>query len=324
MKPIFKLSLLLGLWLMLPLWLPAQDEAVDIKGLLDSAEEWAQENLDEDVLAALADVDRKEVEKFLREFQTQLKSENVLDLPALSDAAKAVLPILEAHEETKPYAFWLRSRLDYFEVAEEFRKATPPPRLVPGQAPKPLPNPSPETERKAWVKKVSVREWPKGAQELVPKLKPIFASERVPPELVWVAEVESSFNPDACSPVGAAGLFQLMPATAKRFGLSRSWFRDQRYQPEPSARAAAKYFRYLHQEFGDWRLALAAYNSGEGTVQRLLEKHKARSFDAIATRLPAETQMFVPKVEATILKREGVQLAALKLPGEPKPRATKK
>lgn len=324
MSTILKFCGLLAWFLALPPVVPAQDQELDVKGLIESAEEWAQENLDQDVLAALSQVDRQEVEKFLHEFQTQLQGEHVLDLPALGGAAKAVLPILETHEETKPYAVWLRSRLDYFEVAEEFRKATPPPRLVPGQAPKPLPNPSPETERKAWVKKVSVREWPKGAQELVPKLKPIFASERVPPELVWVAEVESSFNPDACSPVGAAGLFQLMPATAKRFGLSRSWFRDQRYQPEPSARAAAKYFRYLHKEFGDWRLALAAYNSGEGTVQRLLDKHKAKSFDTIATRLPAETQMFVPKVEATILRREGVQLAALKLPGEPKPPTPRK
>lgn len=303
---------------------PAPEPELDVEGLLDTAEQWAQENLEEDVLAALPEVDRKEVEKFLREFQTQLKGEYVLDLPALSGAAKAVLPLLDAHEETKPYAAWLRTRLDYFEVAEEFRKTTMPPKLVPGQPPKPLANPSPEAERKTWQKKISVREWPKGAQQLVPKLKPIFASERVPPELVWVAEVESGFNPDACSPVGAAGLFQLMPATAKRFGVGRSWFRDQRYQPEPSARGAAKYFRYLYQEFGDWRLALAAYNSGEGTVQRLLEKHKARSFDTIATRLPAETQMFVPKVEAVILRREGVPLAALKVPKDPRNQAPQK
>lgn len=303
---------------------PAQQPDSDVKDLLDTAEQWAQENLDEDVLAALPEVDRKEVEKFLRQFQTQLQGEYVLDLPALSGAAKAVLPLLDAHEETKPFAAWLRTRLDYFEVAEEFRRASAPPKLVPGQPPKPLPNPSPEVERKTWQKKVSVREWPKGAQELVPKLKPIFASERVPPELVWVAEVESGFNPDACSPVGAAGLFQLMPATAKRFGVGRSWFRDQRYQPEPSARGAAKYFRHLHQEFGDWRLALAAYNSGEGTVRRLLQKYKAKSFDAIATRLPAETQMFVPKVEATILRREGVQLAALKATREPNAQSREK
>lgn len=314
MKPTAKIFFLLALLLGLARVSPAQDQELDLKDMLDTAAQWAQENLDADVLAALSDVDRPQVEKFLREFQTQLKGEYVLDLPALQGAAKTILPLLDAHEESRPYAAWLRSRLDYFEVAEEFRKAAPPVKLVPGEPVKPLPNPSPEAERKSWQNKLSKRDWPKGAKELVPKLKPIFTSERVPPELVWVAEVESGFNPDACSPVGAAGLFQLMPATAKRFGVGRSWLRDQRYQPEPSARAAAKYFKYLHQEFGDWRLALAAYNSGEGTVQRLLEKHKAKSFDAIATRLPAETQMFVPKVEATILRREGVQLAGLKIP----------
>lgn len=62
---------------------------------------------------------------------------------------------------------------------------------------------------------------------------------------------------------------------------------------------------------------MAAYNSGEGTVRKLLTKHKARSFDSIATHLPAETQMYVPKVEATVFRREGVQLAALKVPKPP-------
>ena len=79
----------------------------------------------------------------------------------------------------------------------------------------------------------------------------------------------------------------------------------------PSARAAAKYLRFLHNHFKDWRLALAAYNAGEGTVDRLLKGRKVRTFDAIATRLPAETQMYVPRVEATLLRREGIKLTDL-------------
>ena len=63
-----------------------------------------------------------------------------------------------------------------------------------------------------------------------------------------------------------------------------------------------------------WRLALAAYNSGEGTVQNLLKRHKATTYDAIASHLPAETQMFVPKVEATLQRREGMKLADLPPP----------
>jgi membrane-bound lytic murein transglycosylase D len=109
---------------------------------------------------------------------------------------------------------------------------------------------------------------------------------------------------------GAAGLFQLMPATAKRYGL-RTFPFDQRLQPEPSAQAASKYLHYLYEHYKDWRLALAAYNAGEGTVDRLLKKKKQRTFDAIATDLPAETQMYVPKVEATLLRREGLKLGDL-------------
>ena len=66
-----------------------------------------------------------------------------------------------------------------------------------------------------------------------------------------------------------------MPDTARRFGLSL-WPRDQRYQPEPSATASAQYLKYLYDRFKDWRLALAAYNAGEGTVQKLFDRHKTR------------------------------------------------
>jgi membrane-bound lytic murein transglycosylase D len=142
-------------------------------------------------------------------------------------------------------------------------------------------------------------------------LKPVFAAENIPEELMWVAEVESSFDPRARSPAGAAGLFQLMPATAKRYGLSTSPF-DQRLKAEASAQAAAKYLKFLYGHFHDWRLALAAYNAGEGTVQNLLKRHRARTYDAISTHLPAETQMFVPKVEATLLRREGLKLEELR------------
>jgi membrane-bound lytic murein transglycosylase D len=128
--------------------------------------------------------------------------------------------------------------------------------------------------------------------------------------------VESSFDPRARSPTGAVGLFQLTPATAQRYGLTTTWPWDERLKPEPSAKAAAQYLQYLHAHFKDWRLALAAYNAGEGTVRALLIRQKAHSYDAIATHLPAETQMYVPKVEATLLRREGVNLAQLQAPAE--------
>jgi len=280
----------------------------ELGNVVNAAQEWASENLDEDVVKSLPEVDRGQVEEFLKQFQKQLKGQYVLDLAALKDAAKAILPVLDSHDETKPYAAWLRSRLDYFDVAEQLRKNQPPPKT--DEPPKPPTNPSPALEQKVWKQQLSEREWPKGAAELVPKLKPLFTAERVPEQLVWIAEVESGFNAEARSPVGAAGLFQLMPETAKGLGLRR-WPFDQRYQPEPSAQAAAKHLKRLHSQFGDWRLALAAYNAGEGRVRGLLDRKQTRNFDSIATQLPAETQMYVPKVEATILRREGVPLSSL-------------
>lgn len=291
-----------------------QPAELDLGGMLAAAQEWADENLDEDVLAALGTLDQQKVEQFLSQLEARFSSNSVIDVAALKHAAETILPLLESHEETMPYAAWLRSRFDYMVVAEQLQQTMPPPpKPVPGQPPKPATNPPPALERRVWEKQLSQRPLPRGAEALVPKLKQVFAAERVPAELIWLAEVESSFDQRARSPVGAAGLFQLMPATAKRFGLRR-WPFDQRYQVEPSAQAAAQYLRVLHARFHDWPLALAAYNYGEGNVGKLLERHKARSFDAIAPHLPAETQMFVPRVEATILRREGLRLGKLPAP----------
>jgi membrane-bound lytic murein transglycosylase D len=203
--------------------------------------------------------------------------------------------------------------MDYLDVADEIRLTIPPPSVQTNQPPQPAPNPTPQKERELWLEKVSSRPWSAGAKEYVPELKPIFAAQKIPPELVWLAEVESSFDRSALSPAGAAGLFQLMPDTAKRFGLSL-WPRDQRFQPESSATASAQYLKYLYDRFKDWRLALAAYNAGEGAVQKLLERYQTRSYDAIAGHLPAETQMYVPRFEAVLLRREGAQLEQLPAP----------
>jgi len=291
----------------------AQTNEIDLNGMLDAAQQYAQENLDPNVLQALQSVDREKVEDFLNNYEDYLHGDYVLDVAQLKDTANAVLPLLDAHEETQPYAAWLRERLDYFDAADELKSAMPPPKLEPGKPLPPPENPPFVTEQEIWIKKVAPRPWPKGAAEVVPKLKKIFASERVPSELVWLAEVESGFDRTARSPAGAVGMFQLMPATAKQKGLSL-WPRDQRKQPELAARAAARELHSLYRQFGDWRLAVAAYNCGSGTVQKSLERHRAKSFEDIATHLPAETQMYVPKVEATIKRREGAELENLKVP----------
>jgi membrane-bound lytic murein transglycosylase D len=223
------------------------------------------------------------------------------------------------------YADWLRERLDDMEAAQE---AGAPPAAVPIPVPPPVPVPPIRPEKPAkpdaprvpdkpsppklnvplyelWVGRIGRRSPPGGAQALLPVVRAAFAAEGVPEALVWLAETESSFNPRARSPVGARGLFQLMPETAKSLGLSLSPG-DQRTQPQASARAAAAYLKKLHTRFGDWPLALAAYNGGEGRVGRLLKARGAKDFAGIAEHLPAETRLYVPKVLATVRVRSGV------------------
>jgi len=291
----------------------AQDDTVTLPDLIQGAQAWAQENLDTNVLAALSDVDERAVQQFFHDFQQRYQGDYVVDLAALRQTAHTVLPLLESREETQPYAAWLKAQMDYLDVADEIRLTIPPPAVETNQPPRPIPNPPPQKEREIWVKKVSVGPWPAAAKEYMPELKPIFTGKKVPAELVWIAEVESSFDRRARSPGGAAGLFQLMPDTAKRFGLSL-WPRDQRYQAGPSATASAQYLKYLYGRFHDWRLALAAYNAGEGTVQKLLTRYKTDSYDVIAGHLPAGTQMYVPRVEAVLLQREGAKLEQLSAP----------
>lgn len=313
-------------------WCRAQVPGVDFDALLDLGQRAIEENIDPKILEALqgaVELNRESVEPFLRQLQSVFEGEYVVDLAALGATARAVLPALEQNADTAPYAAWLRPRLDYFDAAGQLNVVVPPGPGTPGVGPtnvvKPggdvtvtttvnppahAPNPPAEDQRRLWAKSVASREIPKPADRYVNRLKPIFAAFGVPEELVWVAEVESSFDPTARSPAGAAGLFQLMPITAKSQGLDVG-DRDERLHPEKSARGAAAYLRHLKDRFGDWRLALAAYNAGEGRLQRLLDQSKGKTFDDIAARLPAETQMYVPKVEALVKRREGKTLAAL-------------
>ncbi|WP_404424557.1 lytic transglycosylase domain-containing protein [Nibricoccus sp. IMCC34717] len=159
-----------------------------------------------------------------------------------------------------------------------------------------------------WLQRIQSRPVPSRASELLPSLKRVFADEGVPQGLVWLAEVESSLNPGARSPAGAQGLFQLMPATARNYGLSTFPF-DERSHPEKSARAAARHLKRMRAKFGDWPLALAAYNAGDGRVSRLLKaKGPNATFADIAPSLSVETRMYVPKVLATVAVREGAAL----------------
>ena len=282
-------------------------EQIDPAELISGAGDWLAENIDETVLESLG-VDRFRARQFLHELHRSLQGNYVYDLAALRDTAIQLQPILERYEETQPYAAWLKAHLDDFDVSQKLRdqiSATVTNKLR-------LPPPSPQLQRTVWVRAIDSKPAPSAANSQLARLKQIFAEEKMPRELVWLAEVESSFDPRAQSPAGAAGLFQLMPATARSLDLSVGLFEDERLQPEKNGRAAARYLRELHQRFGDWRLALAAYNCGPTRVADLLKKHRTKTYDGISPYLPVETQMYVPKVEATLRKREGVTLTSLK------------
>jgi peptidoglycan lytic transglycosylase D len=130
----------------------------------------------------------------------------------------------------------------------------------------------------------------------------ILAAARVPPELVYLALVESEFRPDARSWVSAFGMWQFMPETGERFGLRQDAWIDERGDPVKGAEAAAKYLRALYDQFHDWNLAMAAYNAGERAVARAIERQGTSDFWELSRRgaLPQETRDYVPRIHAAM------------------------
>lgn len=122
----------------------------------------------------------------------------------------------------------------------------------------------------------------------------------LPMELALLPFIESAFNPQALSVASASGMWQFMPATGRQFELKQNLFRDDRRDVLASTRAALDYLQMLHQKFGDWHLALAAYNWGQGNVQRALERNRRAREDTVYTalRMPDETRNYVPKLQA--------------------------
>lgn len=117
----------------------------------------------------------------------------------------------------------------------------------------------------------------------------------VPQQLKYLAIVESELRATAKSRVGAMGLWQLMPVTARELGLKVSGKNDERTHAQRSTIAAAKYLKSLHTEFGDWLLVLAAYNSGPGTVLKAIKKAGSRNFWVLQQYLPAESRGHVKR-----------------------------
>lgn len=144
---------------------------------------------------------------------------------------------------------------------------------------------------------------------------------KMPLELALLPMVESALNPQARSPVGALGIFQFMAPTARNFQLRTSHLVDDRKNLRQATRAAMTYLEKLYAQFGDWHLAMAAYNWGEGRVSKAVASQSARGlpadFNALAARMPVETRNYVPQIMALVEIVVDPFAAGIRLPDIP-------
>lgn len=140
----------------------------------------------------------------------------------------------------------------------------------------------------------------------------------MPTELALLPFIESAFNPQAMSTAKASGMWQFMPATGRDFNLKQNMFHDERRGVLDSTDAALTYLEKLYGMFGDWQLALAAYNWGEGSVQRAIKKQEAAGlpvdYNSMSYLMPKETQNYVPKLQAVKIIINNPELFNIKLP----------
>ena len=148
----------------------------------------------------------------------------------------------------------------------------------------------------------------------------------VPQDLIYLAQAESGFQPLALSRAGARGMWQFMAGRASMYGLERNWWVDERQDPTKSTRAAAEHLKDLYNEFGDWYLAMAAYNSGPGTIQHAVERTGYADFWELYRRgvLPQETRNYVPIILAvTIMAKNPSQYGLEQVRLDPAPEVDK-
>ncbi len=180
--------------------------------------------------------------------------------------------------------------------------------------------------------------WLKRAEPFLPYVREVLSQNDMPQDLAMLPFAESGYNSMAYSRVGAAGMWQFMPYTGRKYGLRVDWWVDERRDPHKATLAAVEYLKVLHEMFGDWYLALAAYNAGEGKIGRALKKTGAEDFFDLSQknhrlsrkyRLRAETKNYVPKFIAIskIFKNleplgfekinweNGLQVETIKVPG---------
>jgi membrane-bound lytic murein transglycosylase D len=151
-------------------------------------------------------------------------------------------------------------------------------------------------------------------------IRHVLTEEGLPTDLMYLAQAESAFQPQALSRAGARGLWQFMSYRGKQYGLEHSWWLDDRQDPEKATRAAAHHLRDLYDMFGDWYLVMAAYNSGPGTVQQAVERTGYADFWELykANVLPQETKNYVPIILAlTLISKDPARYGIEFTPDEP-------
>ena len=134
-------------------------------------------------------------------------------------------------------------------------------------------------------------------------LESVLKEEGVPQDLIYLAVAESGFQPQIVNSKGAGGMWQFMTYTGPEYGLSRNGYYDYRFDPEKSTRAYARYIKKLYAEFGDWYLAMAAYDWGPGNIQKAVQRTGYADFWELYRRnaMPAETRAYVPKILAAVI-----------------------
>ena len=145
--------------------------------------------------------------------------------------------------------------------------------------------------------------WLKRSGRYLPMIRNIFLRYGLPEDLAYLAMIESGFNPFAYSRAGACGIWQFMRGTARKYGLKIDYWIDERRDPEKATEAAALYLSDLYEIFGDWRLACAAYNAGEGKISRAILKYRTRDFWKLCRYpyLRRETKNYLPKWLAALV-----------------------
>lgn len=154
-----------------------------------------------------------------------------------------------------------------------------------------------QTSNRKWF-----RLWMERASAYLPNMQSVLKARNMPQDLAFVAMIESGFSPHAVSSADAVGYWQFIGPTASRYGLQMSWWIDERRDFNKSTTAAARYLADLYRQFKTWYLTAAAYNMGEGKLQRLINRHNTKNYWELAKKpdFPQETRDYIPKLLAAM------------------------